>query len=59
MPKNLKNTVIESIHKAYFEEGLNTGDIEVLVMIATAARYECNYATAAIKQPCCTRRSCS
>ncbi|MBW4560933.1 MAG: DsbA family oxidoreductase [Mojavia pulchra JT2-VF2] len=35
-PENLKNDVVEAIYKAYFEEGKNIGDIEVLVAIGIA-----------------------
>jgi len=34
-PINIKNDVVEAIYKAYFEDGLNIGDIDVLVAIGT------------------------
>lgn len=34
-PVNIKNDVVEAIYKAYFEDGLNIGDIEVLIAIGT------------------------
>lgn len=36
-PENIKNTIVEAIYKAYFEEGLNISDIEILVRIGTEA----------------------
>jgi predicted DsbA family dithiol-disulfide isomerase len=35
-PDNVKNDVVEAIYRAYFEEGLNIGDINVIVAIGTA-----------------------
>jgi predicted DsbA family dithiol-disulfide isomerase len=35
-PTNIKNDVVEAIYRAYFEEGLNIGDINVIVAIGTA-----------------------
>jgi predicted DsbA family dithiol-disulfide isomerase len=35
-PTNFKNNVVEAIYQAYFEDGLNIGDIDVLVDIGTA-----------------------
>jgi len=35
-PDNIKNQVVEAIYKAYFEDGLNIGDINVLVDIGKA-----------------------
>ncbi|MBH8554118.1 DsbA family oxidoreductase [Nostocaceae cyanobacterium CENA357] len=35
-PTNVKNNVVEAIYQAYFEDGLNIGDIDVLVAIGTA-----------------------
>ncbi|MEH2392884.1 MAG: DsbA family oxidoreductase [Nostoc sp.] len=35
-PVNVKNDVVEAIYKAYFEKGLNIGDIDVLITIGTA-----------------------
>jgi predicted DsbA family dithiol-disulfide isomerase len=32
-PAKVKNDVVEAIYKAYFEDGLNIGDIEVLIAI--------------------------
>ena len=36
-PENIKNTIVEAIYKAYFEDGLNISDIEILVRIGTEA----------------------
>lgn len=36
-PENIKNTIVEAIYKAYFEDGLNISDIELLVTIGTEA----------------------
>ncbi len=36
-PKKIKNEVVEAVYKAYFEDGLNIGDIDILVAIGTAA----------------------
>jgi predicted DsbA family dithiol-disulfide isomerase len=36
-PTKSKNAVVEAIYKAYFEEGLNIGDIETLVSVGKAA----------------------
>ncbi|MEH2200579.1 DsbA family oxidoreductase [Nostoc sp.] len=35
-PAKIKNDVVEAIYRAYFEEGLNLGDINVIVAIGTA-----------------------
>ncbi|MBD2521847.1 DsbA family oxidoreductase [Nostoc sp. FACHB-133] len=35
-PAKVKNDVVEAIYRAYFEEGLNIGDINVIVAIGTA-----------------------
>lgn len=35
-PANVKNDVVEAIYRAYFEEALNIGDINVIVAIGTA-----------------------
>ncbi|AUB34939.1 putative dithiol-disulfide isomerase, DsbA family [Nostoc flagelliforme CCNUN1] len=35
-PAKVKNDVVEAIYKAYFEAGLNIGDIEVLIAIGRA-----------------------
>lgn len=35
-PAKVKNDVVEAIYKAYFEDGLNIGDIEVLIAIGRA-----------------------
>lgn len=35
--ENIKNTLVEAIYKAYFEDGLNIGDIDVLLAIGAAA----------------------
>ncbi len=34
-PENIKSNVVEAIYKAYFEFGLNIGDIDVIVNIGT------------------------
>ncbi len=34
-PTNIRNNVVEAIYQAYFEDGLNIGDINVLVTIGT------------------------
>ncbi|MBW4557628.1 MAG: DsbA family oxidoreductase [Trichormus sp. ATA11-4-KO1] len=34
-PVNIRNNVVEAIYQAYFEEGLNIGDIEILIAIGT------------------------
>ncbi len=34
-PEELKSDVVEAIYKAYFEDGLNIGDTDVLIDIAT------------------------
>ncbi|WGV26745.1 DsbA family oxidoreductase [Halotia branconii] len=39
-PINLKNDVVEAIYQAYFEDGLNIGDIHVLVAIGTAYKMD-------------------
>lgn len=36
-PEEIKTTVVEAIYKAYFEDGLNIGDVETLVSIGKAA----------------------
>ncbi|MEH2068983.1 MAG: DsbA family oxidoreductase [Nostoc sp.] len=35
-PPKVKNHVVEAIYKAYFEDGLNIGDIDVLIAIGRA-----------------------
>ncbi|WP_414565022.1 MULTISPECIES: DsbA family oxidoreductase [unclassified Anabaena] len=35
-PVNIRNNVVEAIYQAYFEDGLNIGDIDVLVDIGTS-----------------------
>ncbi len=35
-PENIKNDIVEAIYKAYFEDNLNIGDIEVIIGIGTA-----------------------
>jgi len=35
-PARIKNDVVEAIYKAYFEDGLNIGNIDVIVAIAAA-----------------------
>lgn len=35
-PANVKNDVVEAIYRAYFEEGLNIGDINIIIAIGTA-----------------------
>jgi predicted DsbA family dithiol-disulfide isomerase len=35
-PENIKNDIVEAIYKAYFEENLNLGDIEVIIAIGKA-----------------------
>lgn len=39
-PANVKNDVVEAIYRAYFEEGLNIGDIKVIVAIGTAYKMD-------------------
>ena len=39
-PVNVKNDVVEAIYKAYFENGLNIGDIDVLITIGTAYKMD-------------------
>ncbi|NDJ20696.1 DsbA family oxidoreductase [Nostoc sp. B(2019)] len=39
-PANRKNDVVEAIYKAYFEDGLNIGDINILTVIGTAYQME-------------------
>ncbi|MBE9036556.1 DsbA family oxidoreductase [aff. Roholtiella sp. LEGE 12411] len=39
-PINRKNDIVEAIYKAYFEEGLNIGDIDILVALGTAYQIE-------------------
>lgn len=36
-PDDIKSNVVEAIYKAYFEEGLNIADVDVLVAIGKAA----------------------
>lgn len=36
-PEKIKNTVVEAIYKAYFEDGLNIGNIDILASIGKAA----------------------
>lgn len=36
-PENIKSDVVEAIYKAYFEDGLNIGNLDVIVAIGTAA----------------------
>ncbi|MEB3218634.1 MAG: DsbA family oxidoreductase [Nostocales cyanobacterium 94392] len=36
-PSNFKNKVVEAIYKAYFEDSLNLGDIDVIVTIAKSS----------------------
>jgi len=36
-PSNLKNQVVEAIYKAYFENGLNLGDVDVIIKIAKSS----------------------
>lgn len=35
-PEKIKNTVVEAIYKAYFEDGLDIGNIDILASIGTA-----------------------
>ncbi|MCC5614113.1 DsbA family oxidoreductase [Nostoc sp. CHAB 5836] len=35
-PAKVKNDIVEAIYKAYFEDGLNIGDIDVIVAIGAA-----------------------
>ncbi|WP_414544596.1 DsbA family oxidoreductase [Nostoc sp. CCY0012] len=35
-PANIRNYVVEAVYQAYFEDGLNIGDIDVLVDIGTS-----------------------
>ncbi|MEH2202674.1 MAG: DsbA family oxidoreductase [Nostoc sp.] len=35
-PANVKNDVVEAIYQAYFEDGLNIGNLDVIVAIGTA-----------------------
>ncbi|MEH2138530.1 DsbA family oxidoreductase [Nostoc sp.] len=39
-PEKVKNNVVEAIYKAYFEDGLNIGDIDVLIAIGTAYKMD-------------------
>jgi len=32
-PKNYKNVIVEAIYKAYFEDGLNIGDVDTLARL--------------------------
>jgi predicted DsbA family dithiol-disulfide isomerase len=36
-PENIKINVVEAVYKAYFEDGLNLGNIDVIVDLGTAA----------------------
>lgn len=36
-PNHIKNTIVEAIYKAYFSDGLNISDIDLLVTIGTEA----------------------
>jgi predicted DsbA family dithiol-disulfide isomerase len=36
-PDNIKNDVVQAVYKAYFEDGLNLGDLDVIVAIGTEA----------------------
>lgn len=36
-PQEIKKAVVEAVYKAYFEEGLDIGDIDILVSIGKAA----------------------
>lgn len=36
-PQEIKNAVVEAVYKAYFEEGLDIGNIDILVSIGKAA----------------------
>jgi predicted DsbA family dithiol-disulfide isomerase len=36
-PENIKNDVVEAIYKAYFEDGCNLGNLDVIVAIGTKA----------------------
>lgn len=42
-PQEIKANVVEGIYKAYFEEGLNIGDIEVLVSLGKAAGMDASH----------------
>jgi predicted DsbA family dithiol-disulfide isomerase len=35
-PENIQNDIVEAIYKAYFEDNLNIGDIEIIIAIGTA-----------------------
>ncbi|GAB1544981.1 DsbA family protein [Scytonema sp. NUACC21] len=35
-PDTIKNNIVEAIYKAYFEDGLNIGDLDVIIAIGTA-----------------------
>lgn len=35
-PESIKNDLVETIYKAYFEDGLNTGNLDVIVAIGAA-----------------------
>lgn len=39
-PARIKNDVVEAIYKAYFEDGLNIGNIDVIAAIATAYKMD-------------------
>jgi predicted DsbA family dithiol-disulfide isomerase len=36
-PDNIKNDIVQAVYKAYFENGLNLGDLNVIVAIGTEA----------------------
>jgi predicted DsbA family dithiol-disulfide isomerase len=36
-PDNIKNDVVQAVYKAYFEDGLNLGNLDVIVAIGTEA----------------------
>ncbi|WP_026082674.1 DsbA family oxidoreductase [Mastigocladopsis repens] len=36
-PDNIKNDVVHAVYKAYFEDGLNLGDLDVIVALGTEA----------------------
>lgn len=41
-PEHIKNDVVEAIYQAYFEKGLNLGNIEVVIAIGTAHEMDAN-----------------
>ena len=51
-PEPTKRSVVEAVYRAYFEEGLNIGTIDVLVSIGEAAGNQFNPITG-IKPKCC------